>query len=122
MSFAEPLMVEAGRQRSTLEDRAVGKLYADGGHERLQTVDGDTLGQQLEIEDRFVRGELIGAFDVNCDRAGLKGEIGDLATVVFEGVANLIVDIERMRGGLAAFEEDEVLGVNFAVAGDVHAV
>ena len=59
---------------------------------------------------------------MNGDSAGLKGEIGDLATVAFEGVANLIGDIERMRGGLAAFEEDEVLGVDFAVAGDIHAV
>jgi len=41
---------------------------------------------------------------------------------VFEGLAHLVVDVDRMRCGLATFEEDEVLGVEIAVAGNVRAV
>ena len=80
------------------------------------------LRHQLEIENGFVCREMISAFDVNRDSAGLQGEIRHLATIVFERVANLVIDIDRIRGRLAAFEEDEVLGVNLAVAGDVHAI
>ena len=47
---------------------------------------------------------------------------GDLAAVGFERVDGLVGDVERIGCGLAAFEEDEVLGVDFAVAGDVDAV
>ncbi len=47
-----------------------------------------------------------------------------MAAIAFEGVANLVkyADIDRMRGWLAAFEQDEVLGVDLALAGNIHAV